>query len=300
MWEYSDSGAELNGAVNLPDDSTLLCGKDYESTSKGQIYYGFLVHLDLSGKELSKDHWYPTTDQTYKISQFSTCLRWADGVALVGGVSSSGGSLGWLIKLNDQGVKEWEKLGPDVGELDAIETQEHDLVMVAKDPGGHPGKQIIRLDQTGVVIGQRKVASDFFSLVRFVVPSTNAYLIVLEGAQSHLLTLDRQLHDAIPPQTFHSISVVDRQGRAYLYADRSLALFGNASLPGNMSTAAIAHIDPQSKQNGVYLFPQSGESSAWISDAVQLSPSLFVTVRQLVTPQNTARTGIVLDWVSIK
>ena len=29
--------------------------------------------------------------------------------------------------------------------------------------------------------------------------------------------------------------------------------------------------------------------------------SLFVTVRQLVTPQNTARTGIiVLDWVSIK
>ena len=69
VWEYSDSGAELNGAVNLPDDSTLLCGKDYESTSKGQIYYGFLVHLDLSGKELSKDHWYLTTDQTYmKIS----------------------------------------------------------------------------------------------------------------------------------------------------------------------------------------------------------------------------------------
>jgi hypothetical protein len=73
--------------------------------------------------------------------------------------------------------------------------------------------------------------------------------------------------------------------------DKSLALFGRTS------TAAIAWLDPEGKSVAIHVF-NSNYQSYTIKDAVALSPTQFVTIRDGAS-NNPVDLGVLMDWVTL-
>jgi hypothetical protein len=304
VWDYWDGGRTLKnfqlnlgqfaGAVVLPDNSVLLCGSK-KGPNVGDDRLGLLVRIDPSGKVLSQSSLYPNGDKEYSMSEINRCIPWNGGIALVGDTINDVGRVGWLIKLNAQGIKEWEKVGAEVGGSDALETAEHDLVVIE---ALRNQMMIRRLNATGDVIAARSFEGSGV-LVRSIEPSTNTHLAIytLSTMSATVVSLDRQLHDVGPKRLVDSI--IFNHGCAYIYPDESFALFGFAHHSGDPYTAAIASIGSDSVQHAVYRFHPNYES-LWIEDAVVLQSDTQFAVVRLSAASDDKRRGAVLSWVSIK
>jgi hypothetical protein len=282
----------LFGALMLPDNSTLLCGSAGPQ-KPGNDVTGYLARVDASGKVLSELNLHPNGDVHFGYSLLTRCLPWADGFALVGGLTHKQQSQGWLIKLNSQGVQEWEKVGPDAGGFDAIETADHDLITLDQGPGVYSAT-VRRLNSNGELIAKRDIERQGITLMRSVDSSIYAYCATykLGSLEVTISTLDRGLHDASPERIVDT-AVFDH-GRGFMYPDKALAIFGYAQRGG----AAIAYVGANSKQQVDYVFPRR-EGTVRVDDAVVLgSPTEFATIRKLIVSQE--KRGIVLSWVSIK
>jgi hypothetical protein len=305
VWEYWDRDekgttlstrrGEFTGAVTMPDNSTLLCGAKVETTESGANQLGYLVRIDSTGKIVAQDSMYPNADRRYGISGFANCLAWGDGIVLVGSALSRAGRMGWIIKLDAQGTKKWERVEADIGGLDTFETQDRDLVMIRQAQDSLFQMTIVRIDSTGTLIARRVIQASEIGRVRSITPTDNVYIATHDETGTKLLTLDKHLRDVRPARTFEAIFF--DHGCAYLYPDESLAVFGYSGNNGSPS-AAIARVNAASKQSAIYPFKRSDES-AWIGDAALISANEFVTVRQSVDADDKHR-GVILDWVSIK
>lgn len=305
VWEYwdrDDKGTtlstrrgEFTGAVTMPDDSTLLCGVKAETAERGANQLGYLVRIDSTGKVVAQDSVYPNADRRYGLSGFANCLSWGDGIALVGSALGRSGRNGWVIKLDAQAKTKWERVEPELGGLDAIETQDHDLVLIMQAQDSLFQKTIVRIDSTGTRIAKRVIQAEETARVRSITPTDNVYIATHDDTGTKLLTLDKHLRDVRPARTLETIFF--DHGCAYLYPDESLAVFGYAGNNGSPS-AAIARVNAASKQSTLYPFKRSDESH-WIGDAALVSANEFITVRQSVDADDKHR-GVILDWVSIK
>jgi hypothetical protein len=302
LWEYSDrvrasltSRSNFQGVLPMKDDTTLLCGSKPEGPEKGANQLGFIVRIDSTGKVISEESYYPNADKQYAVAEFSKCLSWGDGIALVGRAVSRSGAFGWLIKLDAQGNRQWEKVQPELGGFDAFETSSNDLILVM--PGQYDlfTKTIVRVSPSGEVIARRTVRASEIGRVHAVSPNDHIYVATHDLTGTKLLTLDSKLQDTRPPQILDSIDF--DHGCSYLFPDGSLALFGYTDSTGHPS-AAIARVSAIGKQTALHLFKRS-EESPWIADAAFMSATEYVTVRQSVDPAEKHR-GIVLDWVAVR
>jgi hypothetical protein len=282
----------LFGALMLPDNSALLCGSTGPQ-KPGDDVTGYLVRVDASGKVLSELTLHPNGDAHFGYSLLTRCLPWADGFALVGGLTHNQQSQGWLIKLNSQGMQEWEKVSSDAGGFDAIETADHDLITLDQGTGIYSAT-VRRLNSNGELIAKRNIERQGITLMRSIDASINAYCATykLGSLNVTISTLDKDLHDASPERVIDT-AVFDH-GRGFIYPDKALAIFGYAQRGG----ATIAYVGSNSKQQVDYVFPRR-EGTVRVDDAVVLqSPTEFATVRKLIVSQE--KRGIVLSWVLIK
>jgi hypothetical protein len=276
----------------LPDNSTLLCGAK-NPEKKGGATTGYLVHVDAAGRALDQLDILPNGDRRFGDSMFERCIPWGNGFALVGEAGDREQRLTWLVRLNAEGAKEWEKVGPDAGGFDAIETADHDLITLDQGPDIYSAT-VRRLNSSGELIAKREIERQGITLVRSIDASINAYCATYKfgSLKVTISTLDRDLHDASPERVIDT-AVFDH-GRGFIYPDMALAVFGYAQRGG----AAIAYVGSNSKQQVDFVFPRR-EGTVRVDDAVVLlSPSEFATVRQLIVSQE--KRGIVLSWVSIK
>jgi hypothetical protein len=288
----------LFGALMLSDNSTLLCGSKAPD-KKGGPTTGYLVHVDAAGKVLDELSLYPNGDTRFGLSQFGRCFPWGDGFALIGSATDGMHPAGWLIKLNSRGLKEWEKVNPDVGGLDAVETVEHDLVTL--NPGPREFTTTLRrFDSGGQLIATRDFEGLAQTLMRSMEPTPNAYCVTaaFPNGKQTMWTLDRALHDLSPGRPIEKVGSGWSNGRAFVYPDQSLVIFGYADAGGVESIAAISFVRPNSQLQAEYKFPR-GEGSTWINDAIALSSGTeFATVRWWAVSQK--KRGIKLNWISVK
>jgi hypothetical protein len=288
----------LFGALMLSDNSTLLCGSK-TADKKGGPTTGYLVHVDGAGKVLDQLSLYPNGDTRFGLSMFERCIAWGDGFALIGGTTDGTHPAGWLIKLNNRGLNEWEKVSPDVGGLDAVETVEHDLVTL--NPGPRQFTTTLRrFDSHGQLIATRDFEGLPNSLMRSMEPTANAYCVTaaFPSGKQTMWTLDRALRDLSPARPIEKVGSDWSNGRAFVYPDQSLAIFGYADAGGGESIAAISVVKPNSQLQAEYKF-RRGEGSIWINEATPLpSGTEFTTVRWWAVSQENR--GIKLNWISIK
>jgi hypothetical protein len=233
------------------------------------------------------------------LSMFVRCLPWGDGFALVGGLTHNQQSQGWLIKLNNQGMQEWEKIAPDAGGFDAIETADHDLVTLNPGPRDFTAT-VRRFDSRGELIASRNIEGIAIAFMRSIGPSANAYCVTsaFPSGKQTIWALDRDLHDASPGRLIGKVGIDSREGRGFVYPDQSFAIFGQGDGGGGSGIAAITYMSPNSKLQTEYKF-RGGEGSIWVNDAVTLqSDSEFATIREWALSQE--KRGVLLNWVSIK
>jgi hypothetical protein len=318
IWDYRDDGHSVAnshdldqnsflGALSLPDNSTLLCGRK-QGPAAGDKISGYLVRLDAAGKVLSRLSVYPSGDKTYEMSSISRCFPWGDGFAVLGGASSGGSHIGWLMKLDAQGTKEWERIGPNYSAgSEAYETADHDLVVHSS--GATLTTVILRRFNTkGEMAAERTIEQNQFRFIRAVEPSANVYagiyrLSSLSSSSAEMsrstsvASFDSKLQDLGPERSIKTISF--DFGRAFMFPDQSLAIFGYVDLPDHSSTAAAAYVDSNFKEKSNYRFkPEHG--SNWVQDAVALNTEGdFAVIRTAVSP-DIKQVGILLSWVSIK
>lgn len=318
VWDYLDDGHSVpdshypdqnsfSGALVLSDNSTLLCGRK-QGPSAGDDTSGYLVRLDAAGKVLSRLSVYPNGDKTYQTSSIRHCFQWGDGFAVLGGASSGGTHTGWLMKLDSQGNKEWERVGPNYSAGgEGFETADHDLVVASS--GATLNAVILRRFNTkGEMTAERTIEQNQFRFIRTVEPSTNVYAGIYRLSPSSssssgvslstsVGSYDSKLQDLGPERSIKTISF--DFGRAFVFPDQSLAVFGYVDLPDGTSTAAVAYVDSHSKEKSNYLFKPVHQSN-WVVDAVALdNHGNFVTIRSAVSADEK-QIGIVLSWVSIK
>ena len=304
-WDYRDYDKNVglplvrsafSSAVMLSDDTTLLCGnKESPNGTKG-----YLVHLDRAGRSISRQTLSSRGNIQLASSGLGQCLRWGNGFALLGSLSSGATTpLGWLTKLDAHGDIEWDKVGPEFVAINAIETANHELVLYDVE-----ASQLVirRLSVTGELIARRVMGSPVnmnLKLLRATMPTDDAYVAALDafGKSLTVIKLDRELHTI--NSTKADYDVFFDHGCGYVFPDGSLALFGYKNTFGGGARAVIGTVRSNGKLGSTQKFPFS-DVSPWIGDAAVIkTPASFVAVRE-ASATDGKRRGIWLMWVSIR
>jgi hypothetical protein len=287
--------SEFHGVVPLADGHVLLCGEGY-STNDFQV--GLITVLDGEGHLIERRTVFPNDDTKNWGSSFQGCIPWGDGFALMGRGTDGKHGFFWLMKLDQQGKKVWDKIGPEIPGFAATAMQDGSLVVAGNIHGGVGGVTLARFDKNGGTLASRTTD---FQQAEFVRPlnSTNLIQVVLTDRDYHdvLLTLDGTLRDVGKPTRLNPPNI--RDGCAYELPDGSIVKFG--SLVGSVYRASVGWMNRRrgNDQLSVLPVPNPHYSSANVEDAVAISATEFVTVRSQNAP-DAANTGLVLSWITLK
>lgn len=291
----------FSGVATLPNGDILLCGN--KVTSKGG--FGLVVILDTSGRLVEERLLVPKHDQSFFFSRFDQCVRWNNGVVLIGTASddrhySPLKNFGWIVKLNGTGQMEWEQVisaVPGVGSA-APMTGQSLLVMGSSGTDvWRMGPDLTRIGPDGVMLSRRHWENIRVSLPIRPVQSTAGTHVIIRPPQSEqytLYTLRQDLQDAAPPRT-GTMSIFPTCG--YALPDGSLALFGTVFYGLNgIYVATVARLTASGRTHYRRL-QTPGTSAASVSDATPIGPNQFVTVRG-ETGQQGPR--VLLSWITFK
>lgn len=272
----------FSGVAVLPDGSSILCAM---ATRNQPRRIGWIVHLSASGTELSRMTIEPKNLQPGDFFTLDRCLRWGNGVAVLGSVNRYRTN-GWLAKLDASGNVQWEKWGP-LGAYDAYETSDDELVLAVRFSDA---TRLQRVGPTGDVLAEGQVSGQA-KLVRPLMPADSVRVLSMQSdGPNSLWTLDMNLHPVGNPLMLKNVYIKV----AYQLADRSVIVLGTARQGWSDAdiTAAIFRIYASGSARTLVLQPPhlSGE----INDAVPANdPDTFATVREL-GPERSA-----LTWVTV-
>lgn len=303
LWKYeepSDPSVKLaeqsgfNGVVPLSSGNVLLCGK--HSTNESQT--GLLIILDGGGRVVERRRVFPNDDRGIFSSSFESCIPWGGGFAVMGAGTDGRKGFFWLMRLDKNGVIEWEKAGPEVPGFVGVATADQNLVLMGNIAGFEGGVIIAKINQQGHTIVERKTGFLEAAPVRSLDSHSGVMVVAVDKSfHSALLSLNGDLRDGGSDKPAGLISI--RDGCAYELLDRSVVLFGNR--PGSVYRSAIEWINRGGKGDEVreMTVPSPRDSSFSMSDAVPLSANKFAAIRDQVTaaPENT---GVVLSWLTFK
>lgn len=299
--------------VTLPDDSTLLCGAGpvrggASPLRKGPsiLMVGVLTHLSKTGKLIGERGFLPTRQLQVPYSGFQKCVRWGNGVAVIGDAEAAKKSNGrvvyknfyWLVVLNAQGQVQWTKLIPndievpkDVTIDQAVVLTNQDLIFEVDD------HRIVRVGPHGSVNKQR--ISDAVELVHQVVPGTASRLF--SGPPAALRTFGRHLKN-MGRMTGSAQTIATNE--AYQLPDGSLVLFGDArpKEDNGHHIASIEWLSPDLDRKEIFSFPASHWWGGVTAAVPTGRPGEFVTARTVVPIPNMPekRRGVVLSFVHIQ
>jgi hypothetical protein len=302
LWEYLDGPAEdwssmapsvnrFTSAVVLPSDKVLLCGtKDHRNEIPKKGDSGRLVVIDAAGHREEQDI-YPEADPQSLSAKIYKCVRWGDGIALVGETWGATPS-GWLAKLDLSGRLVWEKLAPFIVTLDAVETPKHDLLVLSWVYEAQGTYAILsKVDQTGAIVFTRQVAGGGDQGTQFVRPVSGPVITILlqdHEPEMKVLRLDyNTLQNVGKPAELGRFN----SDRSYMLPDQTTVIFGGTFhrgdtaavplLPKNSSSVSVTAVEPLNYSSGINDATPAGK------------PNEFATVRR-------AGNCAVLTWVSVR
>jgi hypothetical protein len=294
-WEYLEGGPdEVNdrrtrpqrfyGAVELPDETTLLCGS--KIVEKWQTV--MLVRLDKGGKLLSETLLPPVRDNVV-ISLYS-CHKHSDGIVLLGSVSGQPAGTAWMAKLDWDFNLQWKKFSDDFGLGEFIETgdalialgwhgQEEYLVKIGPD-GNIIAKHVLRKDDGEHHLMQRIATDPKVRIVTFI-----------SNGRTEIANFDDQLRGPMQTLELHNVGVKKSLG----LPDGSMVIVGskNTSFVAAYPSAAVTRV----ARDGSYrTFPvEPLHQLPWYIDAVATgNGNQIAAVRQVGIEQG------MVDFLSFK
>ena len=256
----------ISGAVAMPDGTTYLCGSMPRPPT--QYSPGLLIHLDAAGQVLGTQFLIPKERNTHGIAHFSSCIKWDDGLALVGQVQHSvregedkqpypKGRVYWAVIIGGDGqIKSETQIRPsvkfagfDVGPIVRDPNSDASFVFSATD---NISTEIVRANTSGTAEVARQLSGRFL-LVR---PVTSDGLLEIFGAflsdaQTPTVTmlLDDQLKETSRAEGFLSPNIAARL--AYRMPDRSLMLFDSGvEHSGAVYFSRVVHVAPDLRSEG--------------------------------------------------
>jgi hypothetical protein len=307
LWKYEEpqdplvrfqDQSEFHGVVALANGGALLCGKTSNRDHQAGIAY--IVILNADGSVSERRRVYPDGDVNTSSAEFDSCFPWGSGFAIMG-LENKDGNRGysWLMRLDKNGNKVWEKTGGDVPGYGAVETADGSLVGLSSYGFGK-GTEISRLNQNGDLVTRRTTGFIKATPVLSAKPNTSSQIIGEDGGfHEFLFGFDENLKDKGGNESVNAIYT--RDGCAYSLPDGSVALFGNSTILGGAFRSAIGRVNQHRHVDNFVpmTVPASGDASFSVRSAIPLSAYQFVTMRDQVT-SSLETSGVVLSWVTFK
>jgi hypothetical protein len=295
LWTYIDGSqssggstgssslqSEFKSAVSLNNGNFLFCG------SSGGGKSSLVTILDAKGGLVERRIGsVPNDDPIYTSAGYFHCLRWNEGIAVTGLAFNGTRGVSWLVKLDGNGVKEWETLLPDMPVPQAIQTADHNLVLSTYRSASSESIFAI-VNEKGTIVAKRSMRNAGFLQLRDIVPSNTISVISYGDGGSTRYTLNTSLEDLKEPQSISNF--VAEEGCGYVNPDNSLVLFGRAN------QAAVTWMSKTGRVLATREF--SPRYPAFVlDDAVPISANQFMTVRNSTSPHINDQ-GLVMSWVT--
>ena len=291
----SQDQSEFSGAVPLASGGVLLCGQT--SNKDHQAGIGLIVIMNGAGKIVERRSVYPNDNESIRSSSFKRCVRWGEGLALMGRGNDGGKGFFWLVRLDESGKKVWEKIGPEIPGFNGVAAADHSFALMGSLVG--TGVTIVRLSDKGEVMARTSTSFPDGRPVRSIDASIVDELVAVDTDNENILvTLRLDLKEAERAKRIGPPSI--RDGCAYRLPDGSIVLFGSKA--GSVYRSAIGWVNRPWKEDVVreMSVPAKPDGSVSVRDAVSLSANRFVAMRDQVSSTNPANTGVVLSWVSFR
>jgi hypothetical protein len=295
-WEFLEGGASgwedktapgqrFYGVVELPDQTTVLCGIKVEKNENLVV----LVRLRSDGTVIAERIVRPKWDRGFVTGV--TCIRWDDGVALFGGVSGVPRGTGWFAKL-DAGLNlQWEKLGDQYVSRDIIAASGGGYFLVntfLPNPDGSK-TSLIKMASTGDVVSRHAFSDDDGpQLICPVQPRAEVRVALFKDTlKTVIVDFDDQLRGPKHVISLHNAGVK----KPLELPDGSIAIFGSQF--HGTATAAVTRVYKDGSSKGFLVEPQ--KQSGWFYDAVYTgNRNEFAAVRSVDDLR------AVLDWISFR
>lgn len=281
---YPESG--FLGVVQMDDGNSLLCGF---RTNVDRQTSSLITILDAKGRVVEERTDVPEGNPLYAQATLSGCLRWGDGFALVGRTSDGRRGVSWVMKLEREGKKQWDRvIIPIIPEGQVIPLADDSLIFSAVD-GDTLTTKLTKLNKNGEVGATRTIKGGGSLLLRSVGVSHRVRVIIYATAgHGMLFTLDEQLQDAQPPTPMGPFDA--SKGLGYVMPNLSLALFGRNS------NAAVALFSDGHLKARVTL--DERYESLTVDDAAPLTATEFVAVRGSTSVDPNYH-GLVITWLKM-
>jgi hypothetical protein len=287
-WEFLDDAASgwndfgvksqrFYGVVELPEHGILLCGVkriDNHQTA-------FLVRLRGDGTLIDER---PLRPGNTGHPSALRCIRWGDGIAVIGGLSGEPKGTGWLTKLDAHGDFVWEKFGDYFGYGDVMEAYGGGLFVICSP---QRAMSIAKLDTRGELLGLHALEGEEWLLAHPRVPQANARMaIMLSTPETEVVAFDDGLRHSTRIGQIRDVGIK----KVLESADGAVVTFGSQFHGGATASIAVWHRDGEAKS---YLL-EPAHRSAWFYDAVPADGnSEFATVR-------VSGKDAILAWISIE
>lgn len=276
--------------MSLSNGNILLCGQELEDGSAA-----LLTILDSAGRLVEKRLLQPSGPYKYGSVRFTRCLRWDDGVAVIGSMATNLTRLDWLMRLDSNGTKQWELIDYQLAGIHAVETANHNLV-IASFPmvGGPDNMKLVQVNPQGHLVSTKELPVAYANMVRSTVPtSTLKVLTDINRKNTAVLTLNDDFKEMAPP--WRTQIPVTGDGFAWTLWDGSLAVFDHVFAAPGADRACVSRIRSGERTYEMVAFPLPNPQSRSdrLFDAVPISESTFVVVRSL-------NNSVALSWVTFK
>jgi hypothetical protein len=306
VWRYVDprddsysqpnsSQSEFTDAIGLADGSVVLCGSRYET--KGE--HGLLLHIGPTGEVISRELLSPSAGAPLGMSGFRRCMKWGDGIVVMGVVPQSPAGLGWMIRLAPDGQHLWEKVGQDQLGSDAITLPDQTLVLARAEMNS---VELKAMSPDGVVTNRRTFpcggACGYINLFQNVGKDSDFNLEVIDPPSNTMIYhLGGDLLDRDAP--VHSPLIASRQ--SFRLPSGALLVFAEGSYQ-----AVVTSIDKRGNPHPLFATQQGWdaqhrsiiEESIKFEAAAAISGTEFVSVRSWVAP--IQHRGVYVEWFKIE
>jgi hypothetical protein len=286
LWKYEEPGPKeapprsqsaFYGVVPLNNGNVLLCG----SKQTGKQLGARLTILNSAGQLVEERLLQPPGPGNFYTAWFDRCLRWDDGVAVVGGGATDMAGFSWLMKLDGNGARQWDIVDQRLRGIDAVETLDHNLVM-ATDGVMPRSTNLIQVNLQGQIVSMKALVGYPDNLVRSAAPtSTLNVLANIDSPNTALLTLNGKFEEIASPQPTKLRMTIN--GCAWGLPDGSVAVFGNVFAQGGAYRSVVTRIGPGNRPVEARAFPLPSPQSvsASVYDAIPISARTFVAVRDV-------------------
>jgi hypothetical protein len=300
-WEdRSVSGQRFNSALEMPDQSTLLCGMVNPNREPTVV----LDQISADGKLLTERLIKPLDVRGFPNNvpadqlHFGDvqCLQTKEGMFLLGGVGTSGfiGSVatGWLAQLDEHFNVKSQKFGDQFFGGPFMQASDGSLVSITssfKKESGSRLWSLMRVTLSGEIIARHPLEYDDGSdyLIYPAVPTSGVRLALFRDTlHTEIVSFDDQLRGPRTVVKMHNAGVK----KCIELPDGSIAIFGSRFARG--ATAAVTRVYPDGSYKVFVVEPV--HQSAFYYDAVATgNKSEFVATRWIgIQP--------VLEWVVFK